>query len=120
MKSSLPHILALCLLPGLALSQGVPTNDSGLTARDIVETGDREELLLLIIRLPPGQGRGLGAIENRMNHLCIVDPPQSGPLLPGGMLATRPNKSDRLYVPVSAAALAPSPLAPWQAAHTLA
>ena len=42
MKSSLPHILALCLLPGLALSQGVPTNDSGLTARDIVETGDRE------------------------------------------------------------------------------
>ncbi len=42
MKSSLPHILALCLLPGLALSQGVPTNDSGLTARDIIETGDRE------------------------------------------------------------------------------
>ena len=42
MKSSLPHILAFCLLPGLALSQGVPTNDSGLTARDIVETGDRE------------------------------------------------------------------------------
>ena len=42
MRSKLPHILALCLLPGLALSQGVPTNDSGLTARDIVETGDRE------------------------------------------------------------------------------
>jgi hypothetical protein len=42
LKSSLPHILALCLLPGLALAQGVPTNDSGLTARDIVETGDRE------------------------------------------------------------------------------
>ncbi|MEQ9177110.1 MAG: hypothetical protein RIF44_00045, partial [Nitratireductor sp.] len=42
MRSKLPHILALCLLPGLALSQGVPTNDSGLTARDIIETGDRE------------------------------------------------------------------------------
>ena len=42
MKSKLPHILVLCLLPGIALSQGVPTNDSGLTARDIVETGDRE------------------------------------------------------------------------------
>ena len=42
MKSSLPHILALCLLPGLGIAQGVPTNDSGLTARDIVETGDRE------------------------------------------------------------------------------
>ena len=41
MKSSLPHILALCLLPGLGVAQGVPTNDSGLTARDIVETGDR-------------------------------------------------------------------------------
>ena len=36
MRSKLPHILALCVLPGLALSQGVPTNDSGLTARDIV------------------------------------------------------------------------------------
>ena len=47
MKSSLPHILAFCLLPGLALSQGVPTNDSGLTARDIVETGDREADLAL-------------------------------------------------------------------------
>ena len=42
MKSNLPQILAFCLLPGLALSQGVPTNDSGLTSRDIVETGDRE------------------------------------------------------------------------------
>ena len=42
MKSSLPHILAFCLLPGLGFAQGVPTNDSGLTARDIVETGDRE------------------------------------------------------------------------------
>ena len=42
MKSRLPHILALCLLPGLALSQGVPTTDSGLTARDLIETADRE------------------------------------------------------------------------------
>ena len=42
MTSKLTHILALCLLPGLALAQGVPTNDNGLTARDIVETGDRE------------------------------------------------------------------------------
>ena len=47
MKSKLPHILVLCLLPGIALSQGVPTNDSGLTARDIVETGDREADLAL-------------------------------------------------------------------------
>jgi len=42
LRSSLPQILLLCLLPGVAFSQGVPTNDSGLTARDIVETGDRE------------------------------------------------------------------------------
>jgi len=42
LKSSLPHILAFCLLPGLGVAQGVPTNDSGLTARDIIETGDRE------------------------------------------------------------------------------
>lgn len=42
MKSSLPHILALCLLPGLTHAQGVPTNDSGLTARDIIETRHRE------------------------------------------------------------------------------
>jgi hypothetical protein len=42
LKSSLPHILTLCLLPSVALAQGVPTNDSGLTARNIVETGDRE------------------------------------------------------------------------------
>lgn len=42
MKSKLPHILALCLLPDIVLSQGVPVNDSGLTVRDIVETGDRE------------------------------------------------------------------------------
>ncbi|OWU81226.1 lytic transglycosylase [Oceanicola sp. 22II-s10i] len=29
-------------MPAAALAQGVPTNDSGLTARDIVETGDRD------------------------------------------------------------------------------
>ena len=32
----------MSLLPGLAFAQGVPTVDNGLTARDIVETGDRE------------------------------------------------------------------------------
>lgn len=32
----------ISLLPAAALAQGVPVNDSGLTARDIVETGDRE------------------------------------------------------------------------------
>ena len=42
MKSRLAYILLVSLLPGLALAQGVPTVDSGLTARDIVETGDRE------------------------------------------------------------------------------
>ena len=42
MKSRLAHILLVSLLPGLAVAQGVPTVDSGLTARDIVETGDRE------------------------------------------------------------------------------
>lgn len=47
MKSNLPHILILSLLPVLALAQGVPTDDSGLTARDIVETGDREADLAL-------------------------------------------------------------------------
>ncbi len=47
MKSKLPHILILSLLPVLALAQGVPTDDSGLTARDIVETGDREADLLI-------------------------------------------------------------------------
>ncbi|WP_201455788.1 lytic transglycosylase domain-containing protein [Tropicimonas marinistellae] len=47
MKSNLPHILLLSLLPVLALAQGVPTDDSGLTARDIVETGDREADLAL-------------------------------------------------------------------------
>ncbi|WP_407682148.1 MULTISPECIES: lytic transglycosylase domain-containing protein [Rhodobacterales] len=35
-------MLLAALLPAAALGQGVPTNDSGLTARDIVETGDRD------------------------------------------------------------------------------
>ena len=34
--------LALCAAAGFAAAQGVPVNDSGLTARDIIETGDRE------------------------------------------------------------------------------
>ena len=36
------HILLAALLPVPALAQGVPANDSGLTARDIIETGDRD------------------------------------------------------------------------------
>src|SRR6056297_3911530 len=47
LKSSLPHILALSLLPGLGIAQGVPSSDRGLTARDIAETGDREADLAL-------------------------------------------------------------------------
>ncbi|MFG6585205.1 MULTISPECIES: lytic transglycosylase domain-containing protein [Rhodobacterales] len=35
-------MLLAALLSAAALAQGVPTNDSGLTARDIVETGDRD------------------------------------------------------------------------------
>ena len=42
MRSRVAHILLAALLPAAALAQGVPTNDSGLTARDIVETGDRD------------------------------------------------------------------------------
>ncbi len=42
MRSRVAHILLAALLPASALAQGVPTNDSGLTARDIVETGDRD------------------------------------------------------------------------------
>lgn len=42
MRSRFSHILLAALLPAAALAQGVPTNDSGLTARDIVETGDRD------------------------------------------------------------------------------
>lgn len=41
------HILLAALLPTTALAQGVPVNDSGLTARDIVETGDRDADLAL-------------------------------------------------------------------------
>lgn len=35
-------LLFLVLVAGPAPAQGVPVNDSGLTARDIIETGDRE------------------------------------------------------------------------------
>ena len=42
MKSRFANILLVYLLPCLAFAQGVPTVDNGLTARDIVETGDRE------------------------------------------------------------------------------
>jgi hypothetical protein len=42
LRSRVAHILLAALLPAAALAQGVPTNDSGLTARDIVETGDRD------------------------------------------------------------------------------
>lgn len=42
MRSRVAHILLAALLPAATLAQGVPTNDSGLTARDIVETGDRD------------------------------------------------------------------------------
>ena len=42
MRSRVAHILLAALLSAAALAQGVPTNDSGLTARDIVETGDRD------------------------------------------------------------------------------
>jgi hypothetical protein len=47
LTSRLPHLIAFCLLPGLVAAQGVPTDDSGLTARDIVQTGDREADLAL-------------------------------------------------------------------------
>ena len=42
MRSRVAHILLAALLPAAAVAQGGPTNDSGLTARDIVETGDRD------------------------------------------------------------------------------
>ena len=42
MKSKLTLILLSFVLPSLGFAQGVPTNDNGLTTRDIVETGDRE------------------------------------------------------------------------------
>ncbi len=41
---SRPLVITLLLLcaTSVALAQGVPVNDSGLTARDLIETGDRE------------------------------------------------------------------------------
>ena len=36
------HILYACLLPVSGFAQGVPVNDGGLTARDLVETRHRE------------------------------------------------------------------------------
>nr|WP_238318849.1 lytic transglycosylase domain-containing protein [Pseudooceanicola atlanticus] len=47
MTSKLAHILLAALLPTATIAQGVPVNDSGLTARDLVETGDRETDLAL-------------------------------------------------------------------------
>ena len=37
----------LVVTPGGAIAQGVPVNDSGLTARDLVETADRDRDLTL-------------------------------------------------------------------------
>ncbi|MEM0950227.1 MAG: lytic transglycosylase domain-containing protein [Pseudomonadota bacterium] len=42
MRSRALHILAACLLPVTGFAQGVPVNDGGLTARDLVETRHRE------------------------------------------------------------------------------
>jgi len=42
LKSSLPLLFWLSTAVSFAHAQGVPTNDSGLTVRDIVETGDRD------------------------------------------------------------------------------
>ncbi|MDJ0826944.1 MAG: lytic transglycosylase domain-containing protein [Rhodobacter sp.] len=42
MRSRVVHILVTSLLPVAGFAQGVPINDSGLTARDIIETGNRE------------------------------------------------------------------------------
>jgi len=42
LKSKLALLFWLSWLPAGLHAQGVPTNDSGLTVRDIVETGDRE------------------------------------------------------------------------------
>jgi hypothetical protein len=43
----LSHILAFCLLPGLAVAQGVPTHDGGLISRNLLEARDREADLAL-------------------------------------------------------------------------
>lgn len=42
MKCRSLHILAACLFPVVGFAQGVPVTDSGLTARDLVETRHRE------------------------------------------------------------------------------
>ena len=42
MKCKLALLFWLSTIAGAAHTQGVPTNDSGLTVRDVVETGDRE------------------------------------------------------------------------------
>jgi len=42
LRSKVVHILLTAILPVAAIGQGVPVSDNGLTARDIVETGDRE------------------------------------------------------------------------------
>ena len=42
MSSRFALLVMVCVIAGSALAQGVPTVDRGLTARDIVETGDRE------------------------------------------------------------------------------
>ena len=42
-----PLAFLLAAAPGHMLAQGVPVNDSGLTVRDIVETGDRDRDLTL-------------------------------------------------------------------------
>ena len=47
LTSKVAHILLAALLPTATLAQGVPVKDSGLTARDIIETGDRETDLAL-------------------------------------------------------------------------
>ena len=42
MTSWLVALLVTVAMSSAALAQGVPVNDSGLTARDLVETADRE------------------------------------------------------------------------------
>ena len=42
MQSSFALLFLLSTVVSAAHAQGVPTNDSGLTVRDIVETGDRD------------------------------------------------------------------------------
>jgi len=42
LKCKLALLFCFSAIVSGAYAQGVPTNDSGLTVRDIVETGDRE------------------------------------------------------------------------------